>query len=99
MHATFLSQLSTGDLTAVKLKFQAGKGEVLKLVVGADLSYESPQPSLMPEMASLIHRMRNEKSELLLGCDANSHHRATQDTGCGGTETPPKEILQSTGQD
>lgn len=39
MHATFLPQLSTEDLMAVKLKFQAGKGESLEVVI---LTFTAP---------------------------------------------------------
>lgn len=55
----------------------------MKVVGGAAyLPYDSLQPPPTTYLAQLVNRMKNERSELLLGCDANSHH-----IGWGSTDT------------
>lgn len=47
----------------------------MELVVGAAyLPYDSSQLPPTPKLARLVDRMRIERSELLVGCDAYSHH-------------------------
>ncbi|XP_011312971.1 uncharacterized protein [Fopius arisanus] len=73
--ATFLHQQSGEDLTAVKLKVLTGKNEALEFIAGsAYLPYDSMEPPPTREVEDLVKKVKDERLELLLGCDANSHH-------------------------
>lgn len=68
----------------------------MELVAGAaNLPYDSPQPPPAPELASLIDRMKNEESGLLLGCDANSHHISWGSTDTNGRTDSLNEFIMS----
>ncbi|XP_011299810.1 uncharacterized protein [Fopius arisanus] len=73
--ATFLYQQSGEDLTAVKLKVLTEKNEPLEFIAGsAYLPYDSMEPPPTREVEELVKKVKDERLELLLGCDENSHH-------------------------
>lgn len=64
------------DLATVKLSFcpehekrpgDYGKTNIYML-------YDSREPPLAPEVKELSHKARENKLNVLLGCDVNSHH-------------------------
>ncbi|XP_015123481.1 uncharacterized protein LOC107045661 [Diachasma alloeum] len=73
--ATFLPRLSKENLAVAKVKALIRENRVLEFMIGsAYLSYDFIELPPTPEVQGLINRVRDGGLELLLGCDANSHH-------------------------
>jgi len=81
LNATFLPQLSGEDLTAIQLRINLENGRFLDVLVGsAYMAYDSKEhPPLL--VKKLVAYAEERGLELLLGCDANSHHVAWGSTG------------------
>ncbi|XP_074026461.1 uncharacterized protein [Leptinotarsa decemlineata] len=70
-----MAQFSTSDLTAVKVECPVGKGKYMALII-ASVYLPSDAATLPPtrEMEVLVDHCLNQRVELILGCDSNSHH-------------------------
>ncbi|XP_024888738.1 uncharacterized protein LOC112465430, partial [Temnothorax curvispinosus] len=75
LDACLLPQFSDGDLVAVRLKLNTDDGEVRDLIVGSVyMPYDSEELPPQRNMIELVTYAKESGLELLLGCDANSHH-------------------------
>jgi hypothetical protein len=73
--ATLLPQLSSSDLTAVQLRLMLASGIHRDVIVGSVyVAYDSENLPPYKEVKTLAAYASNRALELLLGCDANSHH-------------------------
>jgi hypothetical protein len=78
--ATLLPQLSCGDFTAVQLRLTLVDGTHRDVIIGsAYMPYDSEDLPPHEEINSLVAYAKDEGLELLLGCDANSHHESLMD--------------------
>ncbi|XP_074036600.1 uncharacterized protein [Leptinotarsa decemlineata] len=70
-----MAQFSTSDLTVVKVECPVGKGKYMALII-ASVYLPSDAATLPPtrEMEVLVDHGLNQRVELILGCDSNSHH-------------------------
>lgn len=91
LEATFLPQVSTKDLTVISLNTKFGEEGPAEILVGsAYMPYDSADPPPPIEVRNLIEYANDRGLELLLGCDANSHHY-----GWGSSDVNPRgESLQ-----
>ena len=72
---TLLLQLSSGDLTAVQLRFMLASGTYRHVIVGSVyVPYNSDDLPPQEEVKKFVACASNKGLELLLGCYANSHH-------------------------
>ena len=84
--ATLLPQLSCGDLTAVQLRFKLMDGIYRDVIIGsAYMPYDSEDLPPQEEIKRLVAYAKDKGLELLLGCDANSHHEVW-----GSTDINPR---------
>jgi hypothetical protein len=73
--ATLLPQLSCGDLTAVQLRLKLMDGIYRDVKIGsAYMPYDSEDLRPQEEIKRLVAYTKGKGLELLLGCDADSHH-------------------------
>ncbi|XP_029157210.1 uncharacterized protein LOC114929713 [Nylanderia fulva] len=73
--ATFMPQLSCEDFTVVRTKLNLLTGESLDVLLGsAYMPYDSENPPPQAEFRNVIDYAERCGLNLLLGCDANSHH-------------------------
>ena len=79
--ATRLPQLSSGDLTAAQLRLILEDGTHRDVIIGSDSEDLPPQE----EIKSLVAYAKDRALELLLGCDADSHHEVW-----GSTDINPR---------
>ena len=72
---TFMPQLSCGDLAVVQTTINLGEEGTMEILVGsAYMPYDSKEPPPQDEIKKLVTYAEEKGLELLLGCDANSHH-------------------------
>jgi hypothetical protein len=85
--ATLLPLLSCGDLTAVQLRLKLMDGIYRDVIIGsAYMPYDSEDLPPQEEIKKLVAYAKDKALELLLGCDANSHHEVW-----GSTDINPRE--------
>lgn len=73
--ATFLPQLSGDDLTVVLTKINLAGDRTVDLLIGsAYMPYDSTGLPPQEEIINLVAYAKQRGLQLLLGCDANSHH-------------------------
>ena len=70
-----LPQFCTEDQTAVELEVVLEKGGIKRIVLGSVyMPYDSQDPPPSNELINLISAAGAGNQEMLIGCDANSHH-------------------------
>jgi hypothetical protein len=75
VEATLLPQLSCGDLMAAQLRHTLVDGIRRDVIIGsAYMPYDSEDLPPQEQIKSLVTYAKDKGLELLLGCDANSHH-------------------------
>ncbi|XP_029169805.1 uncharacterized protein LOC114939608 [Nylanderia fulva] len=73
--ACLLSQFSDGDFVAIRLKIKTTGGIVRDLIIGSVyMSYDLENLPPHENMIKFTTYTRQKGLEILLGCDANSHH-------------------------
>jgi hypothetical protein len=75
--ATLLPQFSCGDLVVIQLKIKQGNGIDSDVIVGSlYLPHDSRDLPPQEKVKRLMTHVKDRELELLLGCDAKSHHEA-----------------------
>ncbi|XP_029174932.1 uncharacterized protein LOC114943457 [Nylanderia fulva] len=75
LNVTFMPQLSCEDLTVVQIRLDFSMEVSLDVLVGsAYMPYDSEDLPFQDEVKNLIAYAEKRGLELLLGCNANSHH-------------------------
>jgi len=75
LNITFLPQLSCEELTVVQTSINLEEGKTMDLLIGSVyMSYDFCDLSPQDNVKKLIAHVEEAGLELLLGCDANSHH-------------------------
>ncbi|XP_048514354.1 uncharacterized protein LOC125501755 [Athalia rosae] len=70
-----LNQFCNRDLVAALVRLKLARGGTTDMVVAsAYLPYDSKDPPPTEELKALVRYCTSEGLELLVGCDANSHH-------------------------
>lgn len=73
--ATLLPQFSCGDLVVIQLKIKQANGIDSDMTVGSlYLSHDSRDMSPQEKVDRLMTHVKDRRLELILGCDAKSHH-------------------------
>jgi len=86
LNITFLPQLSSEDLTVVQTSINLEEGKTMDLLIGsAYMLYDSCDPPSQDNVKNLVAHAEEAGLELLLGCDANSHH-----VGWGSSNINPR---------
>jgi len=86
LNAIFMPQLSSGDCTVIQLRLNLARGGHRDVLVGSCyMPYDSKDRPPPKEVKELVIHARRGGLELLLGCDANSHH-----LGWGSTDINPR---------
>jgi len=67
-------QLSNGDIIVVQLRINLSESHYKVLIGSVYMSYDSKDLSLQEEIKELLTYVEGKGLELLLNCDANSHH-------------------------
>lgn len=70
----YLSNLSSADLSVVRLEVGNGEGEGAMLLASAYLPYDAPTPPPTEELKTVVRYGESNRLELLIGADANAHH-------------------------
>ncbi|XP_020298130.1 uncharacterized protein LOC109862474 [Pseudomyrmex gracilis] len=87
LNAIFLPQLSSEDLTVIKVRVKLAEEEDMEVLIGSVyMPYDSTDPPPHKKVKNLVAYAEARGLELLLGCDANSHH-----VGWGSTDTNLRE--------
>ncbi|XP_020296447.1 uncharacterized protein LOC109861284 [Pseudomyrmex gracilis] len=87
LNAIFLPQLSSEDLTVVKVRVKLAEEEDMEVLIRSIyMPYDSTDPPPHEEVKNLVAYAEARGLELLLGCDANSHY-----VGWGSTDTNLRE--------
>jgi len=74
VQAKMLVQLMSRDVTAVKITISVG-GVNRDVVMGSVyLPYNTQEPPPSKELVNLVQFCATQKLQLIVGCDANSHH-------------------------
>ncbi|XP_020297442.1 uncharacterized protein LOC109861980 [Pseudomyrmex gracilis] len=75
LNAIFLPQLSSKDLTVIKIRVKLAEEEDMEVLIGSVyMLYDSMDDPPPKEVKALIAYAEAGRLELLLSCDANSHH-------------------------
>lgn len=75
VEASLLTEFSNEDLTAVLLNIRRHSKGVMGLIVrSVYMPYDSAEPPPQKEVKQLVAFAKERRLNLLLGCDANSHH-------------------------
>ena len=83
IHALFIPQVSTGDHTVIQARIPTEQDQDIQVVIGSIyMPYDSDDLPPSTEVVNILQFAKTRNMELLLGCDANSHH-----TGWGSTNT------------
>ncbi|XP_018399991.1 PREDICTED: uncharacterized protein LOC108777564 [Cyphomyrmex costatus] len=86
LNAIFMSQLSDGDTTVIRTRVDYDEDKFLDLLIGsAYMPYDSQEEPPPRNVRELVSYAKERELELLLGCDANSHH-----IGWGSTNINPR---------
>jgi len=73
--ATLLPQFRCGDLVVIQLKIKQGNGIGSDMIVGSlYLSHDLRDLPPQEKLKRLVTHVKDGRLELLLGCDAKSHH-------------------------
>ena len=72
INAMLLKQFSSRDFVAVQIRYKSDGFNRVLIVCSAYLPYENSVPT--PELEKITHYCKNNGLNLLIGCDANSHH-------------------------
>ena len=96
--ATFMPQLSCEDLTVVRTKLNLLTGESLDMLMGSVyMPYDSRDLPPQDEVRHLINYAEKSGLELLLGCDANSHHVGWGSSDVNSRGESLHDFIMSTG--
>jgi len=86
LNAVFMPQFSSGDITVIQLKLNLTEGRHRDVLVGSVyMPYDAKDLPPPEEVKKLVTHAQRRGLEVLLGCDANSHH-----LGWGSTDTNPR---------
>ncbi|XP_024881916.1 uncharacterized protein LOC112461076 [Temnothorax curvispinosus] len=97
LDACLLPQFSDGDLVAVRLKLNTDDGGVRDLIVGSVyMPYDSEELPPQRNMIELVTYAKERGLELLLGCDANSHHLVWGSSDINPREESLLDFIMST---
>ncbi|XP_020298476.1 uncharacterized protein LOC109862754 [Pseudomyrmex gracilis] len=81
LNAIFLPQLSSEDLTVIRVRVQLAEKEDMEILIGsAYMPFDSRDPPPQEEVKTLVAYAEDRGLELLLGCDANPHHVGWEST-------------------
>lgn len=86
MNSLLLKQFSNSDFVAVQIRYKDNGEDKTIICCSAYLPYDKPAPT--PELANIVKFCRQADIDLLIGCDANSHHRVwgSSDTNQRGSK-------------
>ena len=74
LNAVHLSEFTTRDQTAALLTLGGGEDGRRVVICSSYLPYDSPDPPPSAELERLVRHCNSKRWDLLIGCDANSHH-------------------------
>jgi hypothetical protein len=70
-----LLELCSRDVTTVRIVYTYGGGHRELTVASAYLPYDSYEPPRTKEVRDITDYCHSRKKQLMIGCDANAHHR------------------------
>jgi len=86
LNAVFMPQLSSGDITVIQLRLNLTEGRHRDVLVGSVyMPYDAKDLPPPKEVKELVTHAQRGGLDVLLGCDANSHH-----LGWGSTDINPR---------
>jgi len=86
LNAVFMPQLSSGDITVIQLRLNLTEGRHRDMLVGSVyMPYDAKDLPPPKEVKELVTHAQRGGLDVLLGCDANSHH-----VGWGSTDINPR---------
>jgi ribonuclease HI len=75
LDAVLMPDFTTRDLVTVSVKYKGPEGTIRQVIVGAAyFPYDSDQSPPTAEVVRLVSYCNRKGLDLLIGCDANSHH-------------------------
>lgn len=91
-----LADLSSGDLTAAMLNYGKDGGKKRILIVSAYLPYDSITLPPTNELVRVVDYAKKENLDIIIGCDANSHHENWGSTNINSRGQALLEYLANT---
>ena len=72
LNSLLLKQFSNSDFVAVQIRYKDNGEDKILICCSAYLPYDEPAPT--KELINIVQYCKNAGLDLLIGCDANSHH-------------------------
>ncbi|XP_015190396.1 PREDICTED: uncharacterized protein LOC107073922 [Polistes dominula] len=94
-HALKLSRFCSRDLAVASVRLRLGGGLTDLIVCSAYFSYDSAEHSPTEKLRAVMEHCRREGLDLVIGCDANSHHVAWGSSNTNKRGTALLEYLSS----
>ncbi|XP_015187720.1 PREDICTED: uncharacterized protein LOC107072363 [Polistes dominula] len=94
-HALRLSRFCSRDLAVASVRLRLGGGLTDLIVCSAYFPYDSAEHPPREELRAVVEHCRREVLDLVIGCDANSHHVAWGSSNTNKRGTALLEYLSS----
>lgn len=72
VNSLFLKQFSNSDFVAVQIRYKENAEDKTIICCSAYLPYDETAPTR--ELVQIVNHCKQAEIDLLIGCDANSHH-------------------------
>jgi exonuclease III len=74
INASPLLEFCSRDTTTVRVTYASDGGYEELIVTSSYLPYDSDEPPPSKEVRDIVEHWQDRKKQLIIGCDANSHH-------------------------